>query len=246
MSDAPNVCQSTCSGVPHRHFEKSVDQPVGSTVKINQSDQIVFQKRREMLPLFLLWSLCVSAHPTLHWASRVVSQTYEDARLIAEEPSVRYPSSFFEETSHPDQKVISAAPNAPVWEVIKFKDQTRLENLAARSNGQLVLTSISDTKLRLLDPSKKNSKAQTVYTFPEATSLSGVVETSPDVFAVVAGNWSIKTFEGVKGSFSLWLVDFNKDTPSVKQIAKIPEAASLNGIAVHPCNKYPIILISHL
>ena len=166
----------------------------------------------------------------------MVSQTYEDARLIAEEPTVRYSSPFFEETSYPDQKVISAAPNVPVSEVVKFKDETRLENLAARSNGQLVLTSISDTKLRLLDPRKKNSKAQTVYTFPEATSLSGVVETTPDVFAVVAGNWSLKTFEGVEGSFAVWLVDFNKDPPSVKPLAKIPEAASLNGIAVHPCN----------
>ena len=199
-----------------------------------------------MLPLLLLWSFCVSAHPTVHWASRIISQTYEDARLIAEEPSVRYPSSFFEEASHPDQKVISVAPNVPVSEVIQFKDQTKLENLAARSNGQLVLTSISDTTLRLLDPTKKNSKAQSVYTFPGATSLSGVVETTPDVFAIVAGNWSLKTFEGVKGSFAVWLVDFNKNPPSVKQIAKIPEANSLNGIAVHPCNKYPIILISHL
>ena len=199
-----------------------------------------------MLPLLLLWSLCVSAHPTLHWASRVVSQTYEDARLIAEEPSVGYSTSFFEETSHPDQEVISVAPPVPVSEVFKFKDGTKLENLAARSNGQLVLTSISDTTLRLLDPSRKNSKAQNVYTFPEATGLTGVIETTPDVFAIVAGNWSLKTFEGVQGSFAIWLVDFNKDPPSVKQIAKIPEATSLNGIAMHPSNQYPIILISHV
>lgn len=191
----------------------------------------------KILLLLLFWTLGASAHPASRWADRVVAQ-YEESHFPWEDvvPPAEYDSSFFEETTLQVQKPLTQAQPAPVTQVYQFKDHTSLENLAARSNGELLLTAISDPNLFRVDPNKKgNRKAELVYQFPGATSLTGIVETSPDVFVVVAGNWSTQTFEGVRGSFEIWSVDFNSKKPTVKSIAAIPEAAGLNGITNCHC-----------
>ena len=63
--------------------------------------------------------------------------------------------------------------------------------------------------------------------------MTGIAETNtPDVFAIIAGNWSMKTFTGTKGSFAVWSVDLRSDPPNVAIIRTIPESTGLNGLAV--------------
>ena len=113
---------------------------------------------------------------------------------------------------------------------------TSIENVSIRPNGDLILTSTSLPHIYLLDPTQSNPSAELLYAFPNATATLGITETSADVFAVVVGNASLTTFEGVPGSFSIWSVNFQtSNVPTVKKIAAIPQAKLLNGMT-HPNN----------
>ncbi|KAL2047412.1 hypothetical protein N7G274_001433 [Stereocaulon virgatum] len=124
----------------------------------------------------------------------------------------------------------AAAPSSAVKLVYQFQDRVALENLASRSNGHLVLTASNQPIVYAMNPNTRNAKPISVFRVPGVTGLTGVVETAPDVFAVVAGNWSTETFRATPGSFSVWSVDFNTPQPTGKIIASIPEASALNGL----------------
>ncbi|KAJ7328470.1 hypothetical protein DFH08DRAFT_1024008 [Mycena albidolilacea] len=55
-----------------------------------------------------------------------------------------------------------------------------LENIAVRpSSGKLLLTSVLSPTLYTLDPTAANATLDEVYTFPNATALAGITESSP-------------------------------------------------------------------
>ena len=109
-------------------------------------------------------------------------------------------------------------------------DSLRLENLHARSNGELILSVVNKPDLYTLDPTKRNAKPALLYEFPGVNAMLGQAEFAPDVFAVVGGNWSGQ-FSHTPGSSSVWSLDLNTPrNPKVKKIAAIPEADSLNGM----------------
>ena len=116
-----------------------------------------------------------------------------------------------------------------------------LENVAIRPSQELILTTTSAPKIFLLDPSEEDPSAHLLYTFPNATSTLGITETSADVFAVVVGTANISTFEGVPGSFSIWSVNLQSQTPVIEKIAAIPQAKILNGLT-HLTNNPDIVL----
>ena len=128
--------------------------------------------------------------------------------------------------------LISTAP-PPARLVYQFPLGTLVENIACRPNSHLLLTVINAPVLYTIDPTASTPAPKVVYTFPHATGLTGIAELhDSDVFAVVAGNWSLSNFSGVAGSFSVWRVDFRSDPPKVKEIGPIPDSAGLNGLAV--------------
>ncbi|KAL2047430.1 hypothetical protein ABVK25_011538 [Lepraria finkii] len=147
------------------------------------------------------------------------------------------PSSFsfpadqlvLQSVGNPAIETEAAAAPSPIQLIYQFKDIVALENLAVRSNGHLVLTASNQPNVYDMNPNARNAPPKPLPRIPGVTSLTGIVETAPDVFAVVAGNWSA-TFQGTPGSFSIWSVDFNPSQPTVKRIASIPEADALNGI----------------
>ncbi len=61
--------------------------------------------------------------------------------------------------------------------------------------------------------------------------MAGIVETAPDIFAVIGGNESI-TLTGVPGSFFIWSIDLNTPEPTVKLITLVPEASALNRLTM--------------
>ena len=108
---------------------------------------------------------------------------------------------------------------------------TSIENVAIRPSGDLILTTTSAPTIYLLNPTQITPSAELLYTFPDATSCLGITETSSDIFAVIVGNVSLTTFNGVLGSFSIWSVNLEQSsTPVVKKIAAIPQAKILNGL----------------
>ncbi|KAK3045749.1 hypothetical protein LTR09_012707 [Extremus antarcticus] len=118
--------------------------------------------------------------------------------------------------------VVYQYPNSPY---------TALENLAVRSNGQILLSTTSAPTTQLLDPSAASPKPVLLYTYPGATSALGIAQPQTDLFAIVVGNYS--GFAGVKGSFSIWTLDLRGGLPGKAQkVTSIPEAEALNGASI--------------
>ena len=93
-----------------------------------------------------------------------------------------------------------------------------VENVAVRSNGQILATNMNSANLYSVDPVAKTSTTAVVVT--GASGLSGIGEVTPDVFAVIGG----------KG---IYKVDFTGGTPKSSLIKEIKEANNLNGLAVY-------------
>ena len=100
------------------------------------------------------------------------------------------------------------SPNAhrPVLhDVWQFPNGTWVENLAVRSNGQILATLLSIPELYQVDPIG-GQHPQLIHRFPMVTGLTGITEVEKDVFVVIAGNWSLKTLSTTPGSYSMnWL-----------------------------------------
>ncbi|KAH8831056.1 hypothetical protein DL96DRAFT_806913 [Flagelloscypha sp. PMI_526] len=114
--------------------------------------------------------------------------------------------------------------------VYQFDDGTFLENIAVRSNGHLLLTSVIKPVVYSLDPRDPNPTI--VFEFPNATGTTGIVEVYPDVFAVLAGAWNFTTAVAEKGSLCLWTVDVRRSEADGKKIACVPESTALNGATI--------------
>lgn len=93
-----------------------------------------------------------------------------------------------------------------------------VENIAVRSNGQILATNMNSPNLYGIDATAKTSAMAVVVT--GASGLSGIGEVAPDVFAVIGGGKSIHK------------VDFTGGTPKATLIKTIKEASNLNGLAV--------------
>jgi hypothetical protein len=126
-----------------------------------------------------------------------------------------------------------------VREVWEFPNETWIENLAIRSNGQILVTLGSSPELYQVDPFS-NQEPTLVYRFPGVTGVLGIAEVETDIFALIAGNYSFANFSSTSGSYSVWKVDMrtlkshdNRDvtfnSPAVK-ITDIREASFLNGM----------------
>jgi hypothetical protein len=121
-------------------------------------------------------------------------------------------------------------PTAAARVLYQFPNLTSLENIAARSNGHLLVTPLTSSSLYSLDPSFPKV-ANLVHTFPNATSLLGITEYEPDVFALVSG----ADPEDPSIPWVIWSIDFNQclkgtKTPLVRKIATLPKALFLNGL----------------
>jgi len=126
-------------------------------------------------------------------------------------------------------------------DIHQFPNETWVENLAIRQNGQIVVTVLSAPELYQVDPFNTNSPSTLIHRFPEVTGLLGIVELQHDVFYVIAGNWSIHTLQTTNGSYSVSKVDMRfsevldgsiHPPAIVSKVTDIREGSFLNGMAV--------------
>ena len=171
----------------------------------------------------LVASSTTSALATSYWITQQIEK-------IDQAPLLESVASFVPPALYPQEQAPVPAPaqQSAVKLVYQFNDIVTLENIAARSNGHLLITATSHAGIHYLNPS--GGSAKMLVEFPEATSTTGIVEISPDFFIVAVGNYSTVTYSGVPGSFSVWSVDLNTNTPTLKKITAIPEADALNGM----------------
>jgi hypothetical protein len=109
---------------------------------------------------------------------------------------------------------------------------TWVENIAVRSNGNLLVTLLSPTPELWQIPVATPEDASLVYTFPDMAGLVGIAETAPDTFSVAGGNYTVPV---TNTSSAVWEVRFgDNDAVTARKMADIPEASVLNGVAAVP------------
>lgn len=115
----------------------------------------------------------------------------------------------------------------PVDLVYQFPEPTWVENIAVRSNGDLLLTLLNTPSLYTITPSLPQTDPQLIYSFPNLISLLGIVETIPEVFIIVAAN--VTSGVAAPESCSVWKVDFTRhhsrdynSSPKITKIVDIP------------------------
>lgn len=143
----------------------------------------------------------------------------------------------FTESSSPYR---NDAPTVKVETLFQFPNNgSWVDNLALRSDGSILLTRLDTPEVWSVDATSGN--ATLVHSFANATSCFGISEIDDDVFAVVVGNFSTKTYQPTPGSFTVQQLDFNNvdateneegtQMATVSHIAALPEAQALNGMA---------------
>lgn len=126
--------------------------------------------------------------------------------------------------------------------IYQFPNNTYVENLAIRPNGQILVNILTSPEVWLVDPDFPG-RAVLVHEFSSVLGLSAIVEYQPDVFAIAGGNISLSTGESVAGSWSIWSLDLrglnitsnesvSAQPPAVSVIADVQPAKFLNGMAL--------------
>ncbi|KAI0536313.1 hypothetical protein GGR58DRAFT_514711 [Xylaria digitata] len=120
----------------------------------------------------------------------------------------------------------------PVRTIFQFDEtvpNSWFENIALRRNGDLLPLS--------------GSPKVSIINVDDANGILGIVETTPDVFAVVAGKFSGLAVP-VAGTMAVWEVDFRRSEPTTRLVTKMPEAGLLNGVTTASSCSLPVILVA--
>ncbi|KUJ10203.1 uncharacterized protein LY89DRAFT_690005 [Mollisia scopiformis] len=122
-------------------------------------------------------------------------------------------------------------PPLPSHLVHQFPLPTFIENLAIRSNGQILITVVNTASLVLVDPSNPSTPI-VVHKFEGVLAVTGVIEVEHDVFYIAAGNFDLMK-GNESGSYSIWKVDmgsFEKEGQSkVEKLCDLTNAGLPNG-----------------
>lgn len=89
-----------------------------------------------------------------------------------------------------------------VW---TFPNETWIENLAVRQNGEILATSLSRNAVYLVDPFEHT--ATTVHQFGPGNGVLGIAEIENDIFALATADINLKTSSATKGSNKIWRLD---------------------------------------
>lgn len=145
----------------------------------------------------------------------------------------------------------SKSPGLPLQSQVlyQFPKGSWIENLAVRSDGDLLLDTMSTPSLYLLDPRANQPEPRLLYTFPEALGVLGITEMQPDVFYAITGNFSLTTGSYGPGTYALWEVELKGHHENTKafprKVTDMAEAGLLNSvIPLHDDGRGDIVLIS--
>ncbi|CAG8227765.1 unnamed protein product [Penicillium salamii] len=128
-------------------------------------------------------------------------------------------------------KGYEARPASKVFQL--EQNGTAFENLAVRSNGDILATRIDSPEIWSIVPSGNGSqlgRGSRLLKFPNATSTLGITEIDHDVFAVIAGNVSLPSTSPTPGSFVVWTVNLTTAVPRTQVLAAIPDGQFLDGM----------------
>ncbi|CAI7604978.1 unnamed protein product [Penicillium glandicola] len=114
-------------------------------------------------------------------------------------------------------------------------NDTWLENLVTRSNGNILATEIGPpANLLSFDPREKNPRKNVIKDFISVLGLSGITEGAHDVFYVTGANTTSDNItDPPKNATHVWEVDFNGngDNPKIKLLCRPTAPTGFNGLA---------------
>lgn len=132
-------------------------------------------------------------------------------------------------------QALPTAPDIPALSVVDTVDgPLNLENIAVRSNGKLLVTSVSSPTIFQIS-ANAGTPPIAVATIPTLTATLGIVELVQDIFYVVASNLT-----GLDASNEIWEIDMRQfrttrsgsitHPAALALSARVPHARLLNGI----------------
>jgi hypothetical protein len=123
---------------------------------------------------------------------------------------------------------LALSANAEI--LYQFPKGTYVENLAVRSNGNIVVVLLTAPEVWELNPSVKPATARLVHRFEQASRCTGIIETRPDVFAVLAGKMLMVL---IPQSWVVAEINMAASPPAVRTVApSVKGAGMLNGITL--------------
>ncbi|KAF4457190.1 hypothetical protein F53441_834 [Fusarium austroafricanum] len=133
----------------------------------------------------------------------------------------------------------SCLPSQPkVREIVEIPG-VRIENVASRSNGDLLLNTMGESKLYSVNPYKSPSKPEVIAQIEGVNSLFGITEIGDDVFAVAAGNDTGQQFQN--NTMKILLLKFRNGKPFVDTVFEESKYGPVNGIVALPYHKHIIL-----
>ncbi|KAF5534339.1 hypothetical protein FMEXI_11334 [Fusarium mexicanum] len=133
----------------------------------------------------------------------------------------------------------SCLPSQPNVRQIVEIPGVRIENVASRSNGDLLLSTMGEAKLCSVNPYKNPFKPEVIAQIEGVNSLFGITEIGNDVFALAAGNDTGQRFQN--NSMKLSLLKFNNGQLSVDTVFEESKYGPVNGIVALPYHKHIIL-----
>lgn len=130
-------------------------------------------------------------------------------------------------------------PSARV--VYQFPNATFIENIATRSNGNILFTTFDRARLYTLDPTETDPEPRLVVQVPNITALTGIAEIAPDTFGITGGESVLEDYDFANGTAIVATVEFRKSALGtgeeeviLKTIASVPDPEILNGMRALP------------
>lgn len=123
-----------------------------------------------------------------------------------------------------------------IWEWPKY---TFLENLRMRENGSILTTRLDTPLLLEIDPTSGQGP-HIVHEFKGYLAVGGITETLPNLFTVVAGNFSLFTLTSFPGTYAVFTVDYRpkaiskSGAPTIKKLTDMPTAGFIDGTTYVP------------
>lgn len=94
--------------------------------------------------------------------------------------------------------------------IYEFPNNTWVENIAARNNGELLLSIVGTPQLFTIDPSAPSPRQPVlIHEFTDSLDVFGIAEYQTDRFAVLTGNFSFETGDLGLGSWAVWSQNLN-------------------------------------
>jgi hypothetical protein len=139
-------------------------------------------------------------------------------------------SRVFSQERHANLSLYETSAMAKAEVVYQFEKGTWVENLAVRSNGNLVVTLVDRPEVWEINPSVNPATGHRIHRFPDAVQINGITETKPDHFVVAIGG---DPFLGtIMKKWTVAEINMAADPPAVRIVIEdVASARLLNGIA---------------